>query len=174
VNLELSVRTANSTDVEAIATLINAAFRVEQFFIDGDRIATQEIRERQRAGDFLVAEKDVVLVGCVYYELRGQRAYIGLLSVHPSRQRSGVGSTLMRAAEDRARQASCAFADLRVVNLRQELPGFYKRLGYLEIGTEQFPPDVPTKLPCHFVIMSKALAKGDRRLFAEILLTHRY
>lgn len=46
--------------------------------------------------------------------------------------------------------------DLRVVNLREELPAFYRWLGYVEDGTEEFPPSEVTKLPCHFIRMTKA------------------
>jgi GNAT superfamily N-acetyltransferase len=98
------------------------------------------------------------MAGCVYVELRGERAYIGLLSVDPARQKGGIGRTLMDAAERYAREQGCGFMDLRIVNLRLELPAFYRKLGYVEAGTEEFPPDAPTKLPCHFVRMQKALA----------------
>jgi hypothetical protein len=47
--------------------------------------------------------------------------------------------------------------DLNVVNLREELPPFYRKRGYAEQGTAPFPGDAPTKLPCHFVRMSKPL-----------------
>jgi hypothetical protein len=44
-----------------------------------------------------------------------------------------------------------------VVNLREELPPFYRRLGYVESGTENFPTGKPTHHPCHFLKMSKPL-----------------
>jgi hypothetical protein len=47
--------------------------------------------------------------------------------------------------------------DLRIVNLREELPPFYRRLGYVETGTAPFPEEIKSKLPCHFVLMSKPL-----------------
>jgi len=47
--------------------------------------------------------------------------------------------------------------DLQIVNVRAELPGFYRRLGYVENGTAPFPQGVPVKLPCHSVKMSKDL-----------------
>jgi hypothetical protein len=50
--------------------------------------------------------------------------------------------------------------DLRIVNVRQELPAFYRRLGYQETGTASFPSEVRTKLPCHFINMSKALVRA--------------
>lgn len=47
--------------------------------------------------------------------------------------------------------------DLRIVNLREELPPFYRRLGYVETGTAPFQEEIKSKLPCHFVLMSKPL-----------------
>ena len=47
--------------------------------------------------------------------------------------------------------------DLRIVNLREELPAFYRKLGYTETGTEPFPETEPTRLPCHLICMSKQL-----------------
>jgi len=41
--------------------------------------------------------------------------------------------------------------------LRTELPPFYQRRGYVETGTTPFVEDVPTKIPCHFINMSKPL-----------------
>jgi predicted N-acetyltransferase YhbS len=152
------VRMAEMADVAAITNVINAAFKqAESFFIERDRIDDNEVRSFLRSGEFLVAEDDAALTGCVYLERRGERAYIGLLSVDPSRQRSGLGSQLMAAAEDRCRELGCGFADLQIVNLRQELPDFYRRRGYVATGTGPFRPDLVTKMPCHFIKMSKPL-----------------
>jgi len=158
VATEVSFRKAEPAEADALAGLINRAFAVERFFIDGNRISPEKVRELFGTGDFLVAEDGNALVGCVYVEVRGDRGYVGLLSIDPARQRSGLGSRLMAAAEDHARKAGCHAMDLRVVNLRRELPGFYRRLGYAETGTEPFPPDAKPKLPCHLVTMSKHLA----------------
>jgi hypothetical protein len=66
----------------------------------------------------------------------------------------------MAAAENRCRENGCRYVDLNIVNLREELPGFYRSLGYSETGTAPFPSDVTTKQPCHFIQMSKPLAHG--------------
>jgi hypothetical protein len=47
--------------------------------------------------------------------------------------------------------------DLQIVSVREELPRFYRRRGYIETGTAPFPADLTPKLPCHFVKMSKPL-----------------
>jgi len=150
-------RAAQPADAVAITRLINSAFQVESFFKRGDRLDLAEVQARLAQGRFLVAERDGVIVGCVYLESDAERAYIGLLSVDPSLQGSGLGKRLMAAAEDECRSAGCAVVYLRVVNLRRELPPFYRKLGYAETGTEPFPPEVQTELPCHFLIMSKTL-----------------
>ncbi len=148
---------AGISHVDAITDLINAAFSVERFFIDGPRTRLDGVHEMFASGKFLVAEDAGVMAGCVYVELRGERGYIGLLSVDPSRQRSGLGSILVTAAESYFLANGCRFADLRIVNLREELPPFYRGLGYVENGISPFPAEAATKLPCHFINMSKPL-----------------
>ncbi len=151
------IRRATDADAEALTALINRAFQVEKFFLDSDRITLDQLHAHLRSGLFFVVEDADELAACVYVELRGERGYFGLLSVDPSRQRGGFGRRLIAAAEEHCRQAGCVHMDMTIVNLREELPAFYDKLGYAEIGTSPFPPEVGTKLPCHFVRMSKPL-----------------
>lgn len=154
----MQLRLAEIQDVEAITLVINSAFkRAESFLIDGDRIDQETVDSLMAKGRFLVADDCEQLVGCVYVELRSERAYLGLLSVHPQRQKTGLGSMLMNAAEDYCRKAGCGFMDLRIVNVRRELPSFYRHRGYVETGTAPFPPELNPKVHCHFVEMSKPL-----------------
>jgi N-acetylglutamate synthase-like GNAT family acetyltransferase len=153
-----SIRIAVAGDAAAVTNLINLAFQVEKFFIDGDRITLAQVESLMSKGDFLVLESEGGLGGCVYLEPRGDRAYLGLLSVDPRLQGSGAGTRLVTAAEDRASSLGARFMDLNIVNLREELPPFYMRRGYVEIGTAPFPAESPTKLACHFIKMSKALS----------------
>ena len=60
-------------------------------------------------------------------------------SVDPSRQGQGLGTTLLRAAEEFCRGAGCRTMEILVVNLRTELPPYYRRHGYIEIGVRPFP-----------------------------------
>jgi len=150
-------RVAETRDTEAITRVINEAFAVERFFIDGDRIDAERVRNVFDRGRFLLAEDDQGLAGCVYVEVRGERGYLGLLSVEPTRQRTGLGRKLTIAAEDYLRVAGCRAVDLAVVNLRTELLPFYRRLGYTETGTAPFPAEAHPKVPCHFITMAKTL-----------------
>jgi GNAT superfamily N-acetyltransferase len=151
------MRTAELADATAIARLVNAAFRPERFFIDTDRTDPEKVGALLQKGKFLLCFEDGVLAGCVYAELRGERGYFGLLAVDPQRQRSGIGACLIAAAEQHCRSAGCRFMDLTFVNVRQELPAYYRHLGYVENGNLPFPADQATKIPVHLVQMSKAL-----------------
>jgi GNAT superfamily N-acetyltransferase len=157
---DLRIRAAGNADVEALAALINNAFRVELPFIEGDRTSPDGVREYMKKGQFLLAEDSAGLAGCVYVELRGDRGYLGLLGVQPHRQGTGLGGKLMDAAEDYFRDAGCVAVDLRIVSARAPLPAFYRHLGYVETGTAPFPHDVPAKVPCHYILMFKPIAKS--------------
>ena len=156
--MSLRIRIATSADAPHITAVINAAFRIaEEFFIDGNRITQAEVEESLAKGVFLLAEVNGKLNGCVYVELRGERSYLGLLSVDPTCQQSGLGSRLMTEAENYCRERGSRGMDIVIVSLRQDLPSFYQKRGYVESGTSPFPQDVPTKIPCHFINMSKSL-----------------
>ena len=47
--------------------------------------------------------------------------------------------------------------EIHVVDLRRELPPLYRRLGYVEVGTEPFPDAEQPKLACQFIVMEKPL-----------------
>ena len=152
------IRVAAPVDAARITDVINSAFRIaEGFFVDGLRISLAEVEQLLVKGSFLLAEAGDSLNGCVYVELRGERSYLGLLSVDPTCQKSGLGSVLMLEAENYCRERGSRFMDIYIVNLREELPPFYRRRGYVENGTTPFPEDVPTKVPCHFINMTKSL-----------------
>jgi len=86
----MRVRIAVAADAEAVTALINAAFVVEKFFIDGDRVNLEMVRGLLVKGAFLIAEDDTGMSGCVYVERRSDRGYLGLLSVDPARQKNGL------------------------------------------------------------------------------------
>lgn len=154
----VSIRLADPVDAARITEVINAAFRIaEGFFVDGNRIEQLEVERLLETGAFLLAETEQKLEGCVYVEMRGDRSYLGLLSVDPACQRGGTGSRLILQAEEYCRQRGSRFMDIYIVNLREELPAFYQRRGYLNAGTTPFPPEYETKLPCHFINMTKVL-----------------
>lgn len=157
-NETLAIRAAGGSDIPALVRLINAAFIVEQFVFDGDRINAEETRAFIESGRFLIAEDSAKLIGCVYLEIREDRGYLGLLAVDPARQGTGLGRKLVTAAEDYFRVEGCHAVDLRVISQRTPLPPFYRSLGYIEIGTASFSLSLNAKVPGHYIVMSKSLA----------------
>lgn len=156
--LESSVRRARPDEAPAIAELINLAYRVEAFFVSGDRTSPGEIRELMQRGEFFVLRRlDGLPAAAIYVEARDRRGYFGLLSVAPDAQRAGLGQRLVGVAEAYFRAHGCEVVELQVVDLRRELPPWYQRLGYRAVGTEAFPPLPAVKRPCHFIKMSKPL-----------------
>lgn len=158
-NSHLVMRRASANDCAAMVELINSAFAIEKF-IEGNRTNENELVERMRKGEFLLGhDESGALVAVVYVELRGARGYFGMLSVDPKRQGNGIGRKMVEAAEAYCREKGCTAMDLTVLSLRPELPPLYRKLGYVESGTEEFRPARPLKdsLECHCIVMSKKL-----------------
>ena len=153
----ISYRDAKESDVDAIVRVVNTAFLVEQFFIERDRTNPETVRDLMKKGKFLIAEDGPSLVACAYLQISGDRGYFGMLSVDPSRQRMGVGRQIVAAAEKYFRDAGCKFSDLKIVNVRTDLQVLYRRLGYVQTGTAVYDDPTPTKIPVHFIAMSKSL-----------------
>ena len=157
------LRIAGAADVPALTRLINAAYRVEEFFLIGDRTSEPEVTALMSGADsaFLVIdshEAKAALVGTVFVKRTGDRGYFGFLAVDPQRQGSGLGRKLVAAAEDHFRQLGCRHVDLDVVDLRTDLPEFYRALGYAETGvTTPFPRADCLRRPAQLVVMSRSL-----------------
>jgi predicted N-acetyltransferase YhbS len=162
--MHAAIRIAAAADREALQRLINEAFVVERFIkrSGGDRLdaAGREIDELFARGTFLVCEENGELAACVYLERRGDHYYLGLLSVSPQRQGSGLGRKMALACEAFARDQGCRKIGLRVVSpRREELVPFYSKLGYSERGTQDYPPELTAEMaqPGHFILMAKEL-----------------
>jgi GNAT superfamily N-acetyltransferase len=155
--VRLRIRPLRAEEREAARRLINEAYLVERWLVDGDRLSEDEFRALESSGTFLAGVDDEgALRGCVFVKIDGERGYFGPLAVDPSAQQRGWGRQLVDAAESFARSHGSRAIELTIINLRTELPPFYRKLGYLESGS--LPMDDPRKKqPCHFVVMRKPL-----------------
>jgi N-acetylglutamate synthase-like GNAT family acetyltransferase len=154
-----SVRRAQLADAAALAELVNRAYEVEGFFVDGLRTSAEEIARMIRAGTFLVLERAgdrPALAAAVYVETSPEGGYFGMLSVSPEMQGMGLGTRLVRIAEAMCEAMGAPTVRLRIVNLREELGRWYRSLGYEEIGTTPYDHR-PVKQPCHFVEMQRSI-----------------
>jgi ribosomal protein S18 acetylase RimI-like enzyme len=152
-----TVRHATPEDAADIAALINRAYaEVEKDFAAGERTSAEEVRTLQEQGHFLVIDrKGGGVAAGVFVKMAQRRGYFGLLSVAPEVQGSGLGRRLVAVVEALCEAEGCTAMDLQVVNLRAELPPWYRSLGYRECGTTPFHD---ARVPCHFIRMTKALA----------------
>lgn len=153
------VHVAGEADAAPIAAVTNAAFAIETF-LEGMRTDAGRVLEMMRHGVFLVyAARHAQLAASVYVETRGTRGYFGMLAVDPLYQGKGIGARMVQAAESYCRERGCRAMDITVLSLRPELLPFYHRLGYDEMGTEDFRPSRSLKpgATCHSILMSKNL-----------------
>lgn len=155
------LRKASEADVDALVELINRAYRVEDFFINGNRTYPGEVREHLHEGEFIVAEdQDQPYAGAIFTRLEGDCGYFGMLAVNPDIQSRGLGRRLIAEVEQRALEADRPTMRIVVVNLRTELIPWYERLGYVQDGTEPFVDTWKLKQPAHFVRMRHSLRPG--------------
>ena len=150
-------------DAPALAQLVNRAYAVEQFFVEGDRTDAAEIARMMQTGTFLVLDRaaddgaDHGLAAAVYVTVTGEQGYFGMLAVGPGLQGQGIGKRMVRIAEALAEAAGCTQMTMKIVNLREELGRWYRSLGYREVGITPYVAHRPVKRSCHFVEMARPL-----------------
>ena len=64
--LSPSIRCATPADLGALTDLVNRAYQVEAFFVEGDRTTPDEVRALAEAGKFLVLDAGGELAAAVY------------------------------------------------------------------------------------------------------------
>jgi GNAT superfamily N-acetyltransferase len=164
---------ASQTDIPALHELVNSAYRgdssrrgwtTEADLLDGIRTDETGLAAMlaNAQATILKYEQDGQLIGCVYLEKKGDRLYLGMLTVSPDAQARGIGKQLMTAAEQLARDWHCRAMTMTVISQRHELIAFYERRGYRPTGqTEAFPMDDPRfglpKQQLSFIVMEKVL-----------------
>lgn len=143
----MEIRAAAPTDVHALVTLVDSAYRgepsragwtTEADLIDGTRTDAEEVTAL--LPDLLVAVDGGQVVGCAALSVRDGHGYFGTFAVRPTLQGAGVGSRLLAAAEDRARAQGLDRVEMTVLSVRPELIAWYERRGYTRTPeTRPFP-----------------------------------
>jgi len=142
----MTISKATLNDVPGLALLVNTAYRgkeslkgwaTEAHLLDGLRIDEETLTGY--FGDenttILKYENDAgQLEACVYLQIRGDKVYLGMLSVLPHLQDKGIGRQLLEAAEAFAKENSCQAIFMTVISSRRELINWYERRGYKRTG----------------------------------------
>jgi ribosomal protein S18 acetylase RimI-like enzyme len=164
---------ATYADISQLYTLINSAYRgesskkgwtTEANLLQGLRTTEQELAE------ILVTSKNTILkftenkviIGCVLLIEKENQLYLGMLTVSPELQNSGIGKKLLQQAEIFAAAKGLSKIVMTVISVRDELILWYKRNGYRDTGKrEPFPEgDVHISIsatPLEFIVLEKVL-----------------
>lgn len=153
------VRAAMPADHAEILRVVNLAYRVEDFFVSGDRLTMPllEAYAARRNGGFFAVDGDVPgsLSASVYFEVREDRGWFAMLAVDPAVQGRGLARMLIEALEARCRALALPWIELEVVDLRTELPAFYERFGFAVTARKPFPNPEKLKRAAEMVVMAK-------------------
>ena len=145
----MEIREAASGEHEAAGRITADAYR--GFVHDPaylERIA--DVADRAGRTVVLVAIEERAIVGSLTLELdrrvdvrdqplSSHRAHIRMLGVAPDRQGRGIGTALMRSAEDRARRAGKGEITLRTTAAMTAAQAMYRSLGYERMADEVLP-----------------------------------
>lgn len=164
---------ARKEDAPMLSELVNAAYRgdssrkgwtTEADLLDGTRTDANAIKDLIANPGTLVLKylEGEKILGCVELNRKGDRLYLGMLTVDPSCQGKGIGKILMTAAEKEAGNQRCQSIFMTVISVRHELIAWYVRHGYRDTGQRKpfFVPDARWGLPkmdLEFVILEKKI-----------------
>lgn len=174
-----SLRTAVFTDAEAIAQLVNRAYRPapekagwthESDLVRGDRTDTTQIESgiSKPHSAILLGLRGPQIVGCVHVQKEGRDCHIGLLAVDPPLQKAGIGKKMLAYAERYAAERfACEKFVMAVVLSRHELISFYLRRGYRRTGQiMEYPRSANAGVAMHADLKIERLEKRSD-LFPE-------
>ena len=141
---------AELIDAEAVAQLINTAYRgetsrkgwtTEADILDGLRTTTTEIGKiiKRNNAHMLIGvlnDEIVATICCEWQELAFKdTAHFGMIAVKPSLQNKGYGKKIIQAAEGISlREWRVVGFHMAVISIRYELIAFYERIGYKSTG----------------------------------------
>ncbi|KAF2334843.1 GNAT family N-acetyltransferase [Flavobacterium daemonense] len=160
-------------DIPALTTLINSAYRgetskkgwtTEAHLLEGKRTDEQEMTEifQNSKNTILKFTENKKIIGSALLVEKGHQLYLGMLTVSPELQNSGIGKKLLAEAENHAKSLGLSSIIMTVISVREELIAWYKRHGYVDTGErEAFPESgvhvMVSEEPLEFIFLEKQL-----------------
>jgi ribosomal protein S18 acetylase RimI-like enzyme len=145
----MPVTKATLADTAALNVLVNSAYRGERskkgWTTEADLLAGNRIDEETIAGYLNTPGVTILkytddngdIKGSVYLENKGNKLYLGMLSVDPDMQAGGIGRFLLHEAEVFAQGLDLQVISITVISTRAELIAWYQRRGYKATGEIQ-------------------------------------
>lgn len=142
----MEINRATPDDVKELNTLVNSAYRGEESkkgwtteaeILDGVRIdeqAMEALLTHSEATILKSTDSDGRILGTVCLEVKPHGLYLGMFAVSPVSQGSGIGKSLLSAAEKFALENRCNRIIISVISTRMELIDWYRRHGYVATG----------------------------------------
>lgn len=171
-NTHISV--ASLKDVTAVTHLLNSAYRgesskrgwtTEAHLISGnirtDENNLKQIMQQPQSVILKYVNGAGEIIGCVNLQQHDAKVYLGMFSVLPHLQGSGIGKQILAAADEYAKHLQCISVYMSVISVREELISWYKRNGYVATGERK--PFIEDNLtgkhlqPLEFIILEKIL-----------------
>jgi ribosomal protein S18 acetylase RimI-like enzyme len=165
---------ATAEDVSGLNKLINSGYRgeyskkgwtTEANILEGSRTNEAELTEiiAENKNTMLKFTENDRIIGCVLLVEKEQQLYLGMLTVSPELQNSGIGKKLLLEAEAHAQKLGLPKITMTVISIREELIYWYKRHGYADTGArEPFPvSDIHISIveqPLEFMVLEKKIA----------------
>ncbi|MBZ4042360.1 GNAT family N-acetyltransferase [Flavobacterium hibisci] len=164
---------ASLEDIPALVTLINSAYRgesskkgwtTEAHLLEGKRTDQQEMTEifQDSKNTILKYTDKNAIIGSVLLVQKEYQLYLGMLTVSPELQNSGIGKKLLAEAENQAKTLGLSSIIMTVISVREELIAWYKRHGYTDTGEREAFPESEIHVtvsdePLEFIYLEKKL-----------------
>ena len=162
---------ATLADIPALNTLINSAYRgetskkgwtTEAHLLEGKRTTEEELTEilHDSKNTFLKFTENNQIIGSVLLVEKGTQLYLGMLTVSPELQNSGIGKKMLAEAENQAKALGLSSIIMTVISVREELIAWYKRNGYTDTGEREAFPQSEIHItisaePLEFIFLEK-------------------
>lgn len=164
-------------DLPDVVDLVNAAYRGDRAkagwtheadYLAGQRTDLEMLtKDLETPGARVLAWRDEAageLLGCVWLEPADAETWrLGMLTVRPDLQASGLGRRILQAAERHAAELGAGSVRMTVIGIRDSLITWYGRRGYRATGERRpFPYGdprfgEPLRQDLDFVVLEKAL-----------------
>jgi ribosomal protein S18 acetylase RimI-like enzyme len=164
---------ASIADVAELSVLINSAYRgetskkgwtTEANLLEGTRTTPDELKAIISTPNHYLFKftRDKKIIGSVLLIDKKNVLYLGMLTVSPELQNSGIGKQLLHAAEEHAKSLNLTTIQMTVIGIRKELLAWYMRNGYEDTGLrEPFPfgegDKALTAAPLDFMVLEKKI-----------------